>query len=151
MLTLSGRLCKHRRQNTLHLLCKWFRLSTLKCIKTLIEIFVSLLILSCLLLCSGWEKCLTDFVEVETTKDRACDLADKWTHTFTWMPSSSLLMHQKLSASMFLRASSWRLDTSKFSTSSSGGDKGVRWERERERWWEMSTAETGGQVRENWR
>lgn len=27
-------------------------------------------------------------------------------HTFTWMPSSSLLMHQKLSASMFLRASS---------------------------------------------
>lgn len=40
------------------------------------------------------------------------------------MPSSSLLMHQKLSASMFLRASSWRLDTSKFSTSSSGGDKG---------------------------
>lgn len=35
------------------------------------------------------------------------------------MPSSSLLMHQKLSASMFLRASSSRLDTSKFSTSSS--------------------------------
>lgn len=41
----------------------------------------------------------------------------------TWMPSSSLLMHQKLSASMFLRASSWRLDTSKFSTSSSREEK----------------------------
>lgn len=39
------------------------------------------------------------------------------------MPSNSLLMHQKLSASMFLRASSSRLDTSKFSTSSSRGDK----------------------------
>lgn len=46
------------------------------------------------------------------------------THMLTWMPSSSLLMHQKLSASMFLRASSWRLDTSKFSTSSSRGEKG---------------------------
>lgn len=37
----------------------------------------------------------------------------------TWMPSSSLLMHQKLSASM-LRSMSWdKLVTSKFSTSSS--------------------------------
>lgn len=49
----------------------------------------------------------------------------------TWMPSSSLLMHQKLSASMFLRASSWRLDTSKFSTSSSGAEKGEQRERVR--------------------
>lgn len=48
------------------------------------------------------------------------------THTsgLTWMPSRSLLMHQKLSASMFLKASSWRLDTSKFSTSSSTAERG---------------------------
>lgn len=47
----------------------------------------------------------------------------KLEHVYTWMPSSSLLMHQKLSASMFLRASSWRLETSKFSTSSSGKEE----------------------------
>lgn len=46
-------------------------------------------------------------------------LTNTATLTLTWMPSRSLLMHQKLSASMFLSASSWRLDTSKFSTSSS--------------------------------
>lgn len=55
----------------------------------------------------------------------------------TWMPSSSLLMHQKLSASMFLRASSWRLDTSKFSTSSSREEK--REQRERE--WEKKAVQ----------
>lgn len=38
---------------------------------------------------------------------------------FTWMPSSSLLMHQKLSASIFCSTSVERLETSKFSKSSS--------------------------------
>ena len=42
----------------------------------------------------------------------------------TCIPSSSLLMHQKLSASMFRSDSSRRLDTSKFSTSSSGKGEG---------------------------
>lgn len=50
-----------------------------------------------------------------------CIRPDRWQigNQFTWIPSRSLLMHQKLSASMFRNTSSCKLETLKFSTSSS--------------------------------
>lgn len=50
-----------------------------------------------------------------------CIRPDCWQigNQFTWIPSRSLLMHQKLSASMFRNTSSCKLETLKFSTSSS--------------------------------
>lgn len=53
---------QRRHQNTLYLLFKWFRLTTLKEIKALIEILLWLVIASCPLVCSGFEKCSTRFV-----------------------------------------------------------------------------------------
>lgn len=55
---------QRRHENTLHLLFKWFRLTALKEIKTLIEILLWLFITSCPLVCSGFEKCSTRFMEV---------------------------------------------------------------------------------------
>lgn len=50
-----------------------------------------------------------------------CIRPERWQigNQFTWIPSRSLLMHQKLSASMFRNTSSCKLETLKFSTSSS--------------------------------
>lgn len=47
-----------------------------------------------------------------------------WPQRLTWIPSSSLLMHQKLSASMLRKTSCDRFVTSKFSTSSSAKQRG---------------------------
>ncbi len=56
-----------------------------------------------------------------THRQSECIRPARWQigNQFTWIPSRSLLMHQKLSASMFRNTSSCKLETLKFSTSSS--------------------------------
>lgn len=67
--------------------------------------------------------------------------------SLTWIPSSSLLMHQKLSASM-LRSMSWdKLVTSKFSTSSSVKQKVKKVQRFSLKKWRKSLVSSTGPLR----